>query len=545
VTPSARSHQRRPHLLMVLCLLLLLLSAPLSLFHPSEPLYAQSDPSQETNTPSPTEPDPTASPTTLETATTTHTATATRTVSPSLTASPSATASPASSPSATLAASRTTTPSASQVSASPTANATSGPQIEQAATETATIVPTMPLGSISLEIEKLLQGSDEVQVGQYLTFTIRIENTGSITVTELPVIDEYEPSILEPQLGRISPAPDSHTTGVIRWNDLTDSLGDMGPGQVFEIEAVFRALRIDDEVINQARVEAAVGQNGEGGGDSQDDAKGKVKGGNVIVLKELKEDFIRLDQPIISFTLTLRNDGYTDIVTLPFEDKYLPNVIQFIGSSIAPDEHLPEIGKLRWNNLLASFGISRLAPQQEISIDTSYLVIGDIEDAVVNSADAVDVADEFGNRVESPRRAEVRIRIRGGTVSTPTVTSTPEATATATVAATKQPSGNQSGGNNDDRKATVTAEATATPEQTEQQSEATAALEATQEAETTAEAGADDSQSATPTPQSAIPSSLPQTAEPSTLPIWPLLVAGIAIGLAGLSLRMRRKRGAA
>jgi len=550
VTPSARSHQRRPYRFMVVCLLLPLLFSPLTLFHSSGLVYAQSDPSQEPSTPSPTQSEPTATHTIVASATASPTSTANASATPSATASAvSASASPSATASAPSATSTAVSPSATasaSPSASPTSESTSGAQIEQAPTESPTAVPTMPLGTISLEIEKILHGSDEVQVGQYLTFTIRIENTGTITITTLPVIDEYEPNILEPQLDRIDPAPDSHSTGVMRWDDLTDSLGDMGPGQVFEIETVFRALRIDDEVINRARVEAAVGQNGEGGGASQDAATGKVKGGSVIVLKELQESFIRLDQPVISFTLTLRNDGYTDIVTLPFEDSYRPDVIQFLGASVPPDLHNPESGKLRWNNLLASLGMTRLAPQQEISIDTSYLVIGEIEDAIVNSADAVDVADEFGNRVESPRRAEVRIRIRGGAVSTPVATSTPEASATLAPTPTSQPSGNQSGGGNSGRKATATAEATATSEQlSEQPVETSAAVEESQEVAASAESEAEQSESATPTPISAIPSSLPQTSEPARLPIWPLLMAGIVCGLVGLSLRIRRKRGEA
>src|SRR5262245_11084367 len=47
-------------------------------------------------------------------------------------------------------------------------------------------------GTLSLAIDKTLQGSNVVRVGQYLTFTIRIANTGTISIAQLPLFDNYE-----------------------------------------------------------------------------------------------------------------------------------------------------------------------------------------------------------------------------------------------------------------------------------------------------------------------------------------------------------------
>ena len=66
-----------------------------------------------------------------------------------------------------------------------------------------------PAQAVRLEISKTLVGSDVVKVGQYLTFTIRITNTGTSAVTTLPLVDEFETTILQPALDRFTPPPTS------------------------------------------------------------------------------------------------------------------------------------------------------------------------------------------------------------------------------------------------------------------------------------------------------------------------------------------------
>lgn len=305
---------------------------------------------------------------------------------------------------------------------------------------------------VSLAISKTLLGSDLVKVGQFLSFSIQITNTGATFVTELPLVDEYDQALLQPAPARAVPPPSSSAPGVMRWDDLTDSFGDLAPGQSVTVNVVFRAIRIEDEVINRARVETSLGTGGGGSGPAEDQAGGTVEGGSVRVEKALVEGFVNLDTPVISFTVSLTNEGFADIVRAPLVDTYNTALLSFLDASVPPDLHNPATGELRWNDLLAALGVARLRPGQSVSFSTTYRVIGSSEEAVVNSANAVDVADEFGNQVASPRQAEVRIRIGGDEATTPppeeerrprpsatpTATAAPSLTATPTAAQTAE-----------------------------------------------------------------------------------------------------------
>src|SRR4051812_43297795 len=70
-------------------------------------------------------------------------------------------------------------------------------------------------GTLSMAITKQLDGSPIVTVGQYIDFTIRITNTGTISITKLPVIDNYDAQVL--RFDQASPQPSSAASGQITW----------------------------------------------------------------------------------------------------------------------------------------------------------------------------------------------------------------------------------------------------------------------------------------------------------------------------------------
>jgi hypothetical protein len=332
----------------------------------------------------------------------------------------------------------TATPSPTPIDA-PTASATPD---EPAATatlpapsDTAQPVP-LQIGTLGLQITKTLEGSDLVMVGEYLTFTVRIRNTGSVTITTLPLIDEYDPAVLQPALARFDPAPSTSAAGRLDWSDLTDlpGFGDLPPGGEFVVLTVFRAIGISDEVINRARVEAAIGSGGESGAPTEDQGGGEIEGGRVVVTKALVSDLVRADAPAISFDITIRNEGAADLVTVPIDDTFDPAYLRFLSAVPPPDSQTTT--SLRWNNILAGLGIARLRPGEVITATTTFALLGPINDLVVNRVGATNVSDEFGNQVEAPRQADVRIRVVGAGQAQPTEAPRERRTSTPTAAPT-------------------------------------------------------------------------------------------------------------
>lgn len=374
--------------------------------------------------------------------------------------------------------------------------------------------PALQVGTLRLEITKRLQGSDVIQVGQELTFTIRIANTGSISVTTLPLIDEYESSIL--QLERtIPPFSTSIVTpaiaaGLITWSDLTtDTLfGPLDPGQSIEITTVFRAIAPRVATVNRARIGAAVGFGGQQyAGDGRRDT-GDAIGGQVIVEKSLPPDTIAASGLPLTFTITISNDGAADLTRIPLEDTFDPAYLQFARAEPPPDgASNPTAGRLVWDDVLPGLGLSRLRPGEVISLTTVFTALRSVDAATINRAEAVGVRDEFGDEVRAPRQAEVPIRIIPGPA---------EATPTATLAPTTTPR---------PRRTSTPATPTVTPAAIT----ATATLTLTVEITATTVVSGEGEIAATPTV--AVPATLPRTGGGGGNG-WLLALAALAVGAA-------------
>jgi LPXTG-motif cell wall-anchored protein len=380
--------------------------------------------------------------------------------------------------------------------------------------------PSAQTGTLSMEISKRLQGSDVIQVGQELTFTIRITNTGTISITTLPLIDEYESSIL--QLERTIPLSSTNIVtpatggGLITWSDLTTDtvFGPLNPGQSIEIITVFRAIAPRVATVNRARIGAAVGFGGQEYAGDERSSTGDAIGGQVIVRKELVTDTVAASGLPLTFTITISNDGAADLTRIPLRDTFDLTYLQF--ASAIPTPTLTSTatiteGVLEWDNVLTGLGLTRLRPGEIITVTTVFTALRSVEAAFINRAEASGVRDEFDDDVQAPRQAEVPIRIIPGPAE-----ATPTSTPTPTPVPREEPQ---------PRDTPVPATPTETPTQTPSPT-----------VETTA----------TPTPEATGIAATPTVTAPATLPrtggsdhiIWTVIVALLLAG-AALALRFR------
>jgi uncharacterized repeat protein (TIGR01451 family) len=72
-----------------------------------------------------------------------------------------------------------------------------------------------------------------------ITFTILITNTGLTTLDVVPLTDTFSGPV-EYIGGTVPPDEIDNQNQVLRWNDLTEQLGNMEPGQTFRIDTTFR-----------------------------------------------------------------------------------------------------------------------------------------------------------------------------------------------------------------------------------------------------------------------------------------------------------------
>ena len=280
-------------------------------------------------------------------------------------------------------------------------------------------------GTLSMAITKQLDGSPVVTVGQYIDFTIRITNTGTISITKLPVIDNYDAQVL--RFDQASPPPSSSTSGQITWTTLpTDALGGpLQPGQTITIKTHFRVIGISDLTINRARIQDAIGQGGQSGGGGGDQSGGKTEGGRVVIEKSLAPGVTPQSGRPVTFTITVRNDGAADLIKVPIQDSYEAEYLQFWKAVPPPAQIAP--GQVGWDDVLPQLGLTRLRPNEALTITAVFTALKALDAGVINRAGATGLRDEFQNELPAPRQAEVPIRILAGpSDAQPTATATPK-----------------------------------------------------------------------------------------------------------------------
>ncbi len=257
------------------------------------------------------------------------------------------------------------------------------------------ISPHALLAQGGVDVDKQLGRTDPVvHVGEYLTFTIRIQNNSGFTITTLPLSDTYNAAVL----GYVDavPAPDSvvTTTGRLDWNDLTTFFGDLAPGQQVTVVVGFIAEHPETAVVNAAAVHDAISSGGAVPGGNDDDSNAESMGGSAPVSKMLS-DLITPEVGLpITFTLHITNSGFTTMTVLPLFDNYDPAFLQFSHAVPPPDMVDNVAGALTWNDLTLWSG--DISAQGFISVTTVFTALT-ATSGITNSAFVLGARDWYDN----------------------------------------------------------------------------------------------------------------------------------------------------
>ncbi|MEM7133771.1 MAG: SdrD B-like domain-containing protein [Chloroflexota bacterium] len=104
---------------------------------------------------------------------------------------------------------------------------------------TITVIPFTPSLAVSKELNTT-PSDPSFGVNEIISYTIRITNTGDVTITVLPLEDRYSDVFIEFQSASVN--PDLSQPGLLMWNDLTAALGDVGPGDNVSLTVSFETM---------------------------------------------------------------------------------------------------------------------------------------------------------------------------------------------------------------------------------------------------------------------------------------------------------------
>ncbi|MGA3163264.1 MAG: SdrD B-like domain-containing protein, partial [Verrucomicrobiota bacterium] len=246
---------------------------------------------------------------------------------------------------------------------------------------TATILPSPGTPGVVMNKTIVSPSGGQVGVGRSATFNLQVVNTGSTTLTNVSVTDNFPSAKLS--YTSASPTPSTVAAGVLTWTNL----GNMTPGQSTNFTVTFNTIAIGNAT-NSATANGGVVTNSSG-------ASVLITYAALNVTKVLLSP-TNTPVPIgsnVTFRITIQNTGDASIPTLPLEDTFSGAYFQFVSATIPPNGS--GSGSLIWTNLAAS---TPLLTNATITIDVTMKVVGAGNPA--NNTATVDFAvDIYGNPV--------------------------------------------------------------------------------------------------------------------------------------------------
>ncbi|HYF66128.1 MAG TPA: hypothetical protein VD886_25090, partial [Herpetosiphonaceae bacterium] len=286
--------------------------------------------------------------------------------------------------------------------------------------------PPVAAQTSGLQLEKtLLKNSNLVRVGETLTFAITITNDWNTTVITLPLTDIYDRSVL--RFVDATPAQSSHAaaTGTIEWDNVLAATGPLAPGQQVVVLVRFIAEHPSPRVVNRAFTHDAYDSQGNQVGNGNAEENNEAVGGKTPLTKTLDLAAPPLAGQRITFTITVRNDGLVDVLTLPVRDTFDPTALRFVSAEPPIDGESP--GVLVWSNALRPPLPTVLGPEQTVQLTVVFTALRDITQTI-NQAEVLGASDQYGNEL-APASDDVPIRILpAATTPTPAPTRAPRPT---------------------------------------------------------------------------------------------------------------------
>ncbi len=259
--------------------------------------------------------------------------------------------------------------------------------------------PTTPLVPGLVLVKSVTPG--EIVRGMPFTYTIRITNTGQITLNPVVLTDTLPPDFYYIRRTGVPTDPDTIAEPLLVWFDL----GSLNPGNSLTVSfGVTTTQGITGTYVNTATV---AGHHPGGVLTDTDDVPVALHDPRVALVKQLAGyDRDDVAPNYVTFTIAITNVGVSVIDVLPLLDQYDPYYLSFVWAAPMPDRPEDD-GLLTWYDLTApppsgynGFG-RNLAPGEAFNIITVFTVAHDIT-TTYNSAAVGDAIDVYQNPTNRP-----------------------------------------------------------------------------------------------------------------------------------------------
>ena len=223
--------------------------------------------------------------------------------------------------------------------------------------DTATIPNIAPAISVT---KTLVTPADGIcVVGDPVSFTLQITNTGNTTLTTVSPVDTFDNTKLTYLSANLT--PDVIQPTHIDWTNV----GPLSPGQSTTISVNFTALAAATPTTNSVAVSAT------GGVNASHTANVTITNPHITIAKTLLSASPANVGDNVVFRIVATNDGSSAIASLPIEDTFSGANFEFVSATLTPDAS--GAGSLLW---LDATGAGNLAPAASITIDVTLKAKG-------------------------------------------------------------------------------------------------------------------------------------------------------------------------
>ncbi|MEY2427126.1 MAG: large repetitive protein, partial [Verrucomicrobiota bacterium] len=244
-----------------------------------------------------------------------------------------------------------------------------------------TIQPAPGVPGLAVNKTIVSPANGQALVGDTVLFNLQAINTGSTSLTNITLVDNFPSARLAFQSASV--APNSTTATSLTWTNL----GPLTPGQSTNIAVFFTAISSGTASNSASANSGATVGNGSGFVTNTQPALTVTK-----TLLSPTNTPVSITSNVV-FRIVVKNTGNTAIPTLPMEDTFSSAYLQFLSATIAPDGS--GAGSLIWTNLA---GATPLAINASVTNDITMLVVG-AGNPALNSATVDFALDANGKSV--------------------------------------------------------------------------------------------------------------------------------------------------